>query len=987
ESVKRMAYDSWGAASKDLERVAALTGLAEHDVMILLKNEDEQIIRAFKSAAPGLEKTETMETLELGMGVMEPEDFQRLLIRGAETGEAGFNNMMRANVERGLADSLGVIAAPEIEQPILMRGMASILNAMRPTILARPDFALVETPDNFLRAGNIHALTGEDFDFLLGHGLPEQLSAGKIGVGESFVDALIPTRVFREKKVAGKVAGAIFEPLDPADAAFLQREIDELPSEIAKDIGAFIAAPDARLDALEQMPLIPAAFKRFVKGYQRRMASVDGRAATNAIWEASSDHFTKNLLSAPPQTIRRETAALQGFFQRLEDSGINPNAMQKMRRIGQRIMAGEKGAQAAAAKELSLDSLTMADAFSNKAFQRLPRTAQTAIIAETKASVDSGVPAAFAFRDAVRNNGALTYRTAGENVTRHYNLVKSAKQNYNDIFTELGIDRAEQTKAVLGSYNNTVRRVETLERKFQINKLGEQPLPAQARGDMTLERRGLKTQLQEGKLSGEAETAAEARIVEINEVLQKGTVTVESGVSRARAMRNQRYVFELANDDIDLTAAGSLSMIARGRGRTAAEFLPYQSFDSELSVMIDNRLHNGMVHLQDYANAVAKDDSAAALSSLKKMGRLFPELKGLGEAGAIIPPNMLAQTYADIQEKMWRRFLTAKVIGADEIAARATSVRGRFDPRSYNRLLNRMVKEVIGAEDLGVVRLKSAMDNIGRYGFNTDMLPALEAAENAYPALADSLLQKWEVATPKGAIRQIDESFRELQGVVDTFLRNEDYNRAGIQSVLDLMDDGAKIARDPGVRKEMSLRFSQSVQTAGIEGWRNKMVDYRFQTGVDRLAGFFSLFPVWGLRLPGYLMRQFVQRPGFIFGMNHIIQSGAYGDLGMGFGGGMFWAPHLRMSMLPIIARKGQSYTFEGDHPLNQIGNFIESLGFYPGPRAQTALAVGGGFLNQTGITTGQSEVDPQFIFGTLPEFRWLRDITATMGINEAQGF
>ncbi|KKL47296.1 hypothetical protein LCGC14_2336980, partial [marine sediment metagenome] len=147
-----------------------------------------------------------METLELGMGVMEPEDFQRLLIRGAETGEAGFNNMMRANVERGLADSLGVITVPEIEQPALIRGMASVLNAMRPTILARPDFALVETPDNFLRAGNIHALTGEDFDFLLGHGLPEQLSAGKIGVGESFVDALIPTRVFREKKVAGKVA-------------------------------------------------------------------------------------------------------------------------------------------------------------------------------------------------------------------------------------------------------------------------------------------------------------------------------------------------------------------------------------------------------------------------------------------------------------------------------------------------------------------------------------------------------------------------------------------------------------------------------------------------------------------------------------------------------------------------------------------------------------------------------------------------------------
>jgi len=987
ESVKRMAYDSWGAASKDLERVAALTGLAEHDVMILLKNEDEQIIRAFKSAAPGLEKTETMETLELGMGVMEPEDFQRLLIRGAETGEAGFNNMMRSNVERGLADSLGVISAPEIEQPILMRGMASILNAMRPTILARPDFALVETPDNFLRAGNIHALNSADFDFLLGHGLPEQLSAGKIGVGESFVDALIPIRVFREKKVAGKVAGAIFEPLDPTDAAFLQREIDELPAKIAEDIGSFIAAPDARLEALEQMPLVPAAFKRFVKGYQRRMASVDGRAATNAIWEASSDHFTKNLLSAPPQTIRRETAALQGFFQRLEDAGINPNAMQKMRRIGQRIMAGEKGSLDAAARELSLDSLTMADAFSNKAFQRLPRTAQTAIITETKASVDSGVPAAFAFRDAVRNNGALAYRTAGENVTRHYNLVKSAKQNYNDIFTDLGINRAKQTRAVLGSYNNTVKRVETLERKFQINKLGEQPLPAAARGDMTLERRGLKTQLQEGKLAGGAEAAAEDRIVEINEVLQKGTVTVESGVSRARAMKNQRYVFELANDDIDLTAAGSLSMIARGRGRTAAEFLPYQSFDAELSVMIDNRLHNGMVHLQDYANAVAKEDSSAALSSLKKMGRLFPELKGLGRAGAIIPPNMLAQTYADIQEKMWRRFLTAKVVGADEIAARATSVKGRFDPRSYNRLLNRMVKEVIGAEDLGVVRLKSAVDNVGRYGFNSDMLPALEAAENAYPALADSLLQKWEIATPKGAIRQIDESFRELQGVVDTFLRNEDYNRAGIQSVLDLMDDGAKIARDPGVRKEMSLRFSQSLQTAGIEGWRNKMVDYRFQTGVDRLAGFFSLFPVWGLRLPGYLMRQFVERPGFIFGMNHIIQSGAYGDLGMGFGGGMFWAPHLRMSMLPIIARKGQSFTFEGDHPLNQIGNFIESLGLYPGPRAQTALAVGGGFLNQTGITTGQSEVDPQFIFGTLPEFRWLRDITATMGINEAQGF
>ncbi len=1006
ESVKRLAYDQTTASLTDTTVVAAKLGISEREVLTRFRLDDPDILNEFRKAAPGLGPegvTASMETLTRGLKTMAPEDFEQMLIRAAEGGDTTFKNMFREGVERGLRDDFGVVEVPEIAQPPLIRGLASILNAMRPTILARPDFALVESMDNFIRAGNVFALTADDFEFLGRHGLPEQLSAGKIGVGESFLDALLPFRKFREVRVAGRVARGITKPLSKEEIKALQLEIDELPEEVAKDIGAFIAAPNARLEALEEMPFIPDLFKRFVKGYQRRMASVDGRAAALSMWEAASDDFIKTMLSLPPQTVNRSQAAIQSFLQRVEDSGINPNAMQLIRRNAQRILAGEPGALQKVAKVLNLNQMTLADFTANPAFLRLSKQSRFMITEDAFRQIEDGVPAAFAVQSALRRWSHTAYETVGEGATRKYGLVKTAQNNLFDVFkNDLNIDRAAQVKGILGAHNNTIKRLERLEKKLGINRLVDKPLVAERRAELEAEKGLLKKQVQnqtipyeeqvrlqkEGELTQQfGDVEVDKRIGEIDEILASGKERVDAGTSWSKNMRDERLTFEISNDDIDLTTAGSLSTVAGRKGSVAAEYLPFMSYDSELAAMVDNRLHNGFVHLEDYINLVNKGDSPGAMASLKKMAKLFPELQGLVDNGVVLPPTMLAQTFADINVKTWRRYLTAKVVASDELVARATSRAGRFDSRSYRRLLGRTFKEVIGSRDLGVVRLKAATDNMARYGFTSDMLPALESAEQAYPALADALMEKWKVLTPRGMIKEVDDSLRQLNTLTNSYISNQDYNRQGVDAVMDIMREGDIIARDPLVKKEMALRFSHSMQTAGIQGWRNKMVDYRYQTGVDRLAGFFSLFPVWGLRLPGYLARQFVERPGYIFGMNHLIQSGEYGDLGLGFGGGFFWAPHLRMSTMPIIARKGQSYVFEGDHPVNQIGNFFESLGFYPGPRMQLATATVGGFLNQTGISTGQSKIDPQFVFGTLPEFRWLRDISATMGINEAQGF
>ncbi|KKK61546.1 hypothetical protein LCGC14_3013250, partial [marine sediment metagenome] len=361
-------------------------------------------------------------------------------------------------------------------------------------------------------------------------------------------------------------------------------------------------------------------------------------------------------------------------------------------------------------------------------------------------------------------------------------------------------------------------------------------------------------------------------------------------------------------DDVDVTAVSQLSAIARRRGRLSAQYMPYLDFDANLAHLVDARLQNAHVNVLEYAERIGADDPAA-LMNLKKIANLFPEWRPLVESGTLLPPSAIAQMYRETTHKAWRRFVGAKGMVADEIAARAGSRSARFDQRSYLRLLDRTVKEVVGTEDLAAIRSLAAQRNLETYGFTSDMLPALEQMESNYEAVAEALMKKYQRLLPDEAAREVDAVLFRLNAVAKGYEANALHNQRSVDAMHDFYREANLMAKSPGVAAEMELRMSHHLQKEGIAAWRRKFVDYRYQTGVDRMVGMFSMFPVWGLRLPGYLAKQFVERPGYIFAMNHLIQSEAFGGMGgVGMGGGFFLAPHLRMSLMPIMARKGETF-------------------------------------------------------------------------------
>ncbi|KKM18870.1 hypothetical protein LCGC14_1661350, partial [marine sediment metagenome] len=711
-----------------------------------------------------------------------------------------------------------------------------------------------------------------------------------------------------------------------------------------------------------------------------------------------------------------------------------------MRRDLLAILSGDKGALTRATARLSLDNITLQDFITQPDFlgRAMSPTAREAIVSDIKGMLDDGVPAVIAITESLSRNAPLTYRTVGENVQRQANLLRGARDAVDDMYRDVGIDRVVSRKAVLGARKSSVKRVRSLEARFGLGKGERRPLTPQREGELGKDNRRLKTLIQESdvkrtaletelkqtkdamfplreverrepvrrgvipelnalraeekRILGELDALPkaedlQAQIDEVRVALADKAETLKSGTSYVKMMRKETLAFEMASDDIDVTAVSQPSAIARRRGRLSAQYMPFLDFDADLSRLVDARLNKAYTNVLEYAERIGKDDPAALLN-LKNIAKLFPEWNPLVQSGTLLPPTTVAQMYRETTHKMWRRFLGAKVMVADEMAARAGARSARFDQRSYLRLLDRTVKEVVGTEDLAAIRSLAAQRNLENYGFTSDMLPAMEQMESSYEAVSEALMTKYQRLLPDEAAKEVDAALFRLNAVVKGYKGNGIHNQRSVDAIHDFYREANLMAKTPGVGAEMELRMSHHIQKEGISAWRRKFVDYRYQSGVDRLAGMFSMFPVWGLRLPGYLAKQFVERPGYIVAMNHLIQSETFGGMGgVGMSGGFFLAPHLRMSMMPIMARKGETFIFEGDHPINQMTKFIEAMGLYPGPHAQLALDGMGSFLNQTGITTGKTQVDPQTTFGLLPpQFRWMRDFTRIMGINEGRG-
>ncbi|KKL50280.1 hypothetical protein LCGC14_2307070, partial [marine sediment metagenome] len=507
QSVERLGRDASAAAWKDVKRIAARTGMSDEEILLLIRNDDEFVKGAFNAGLPAGVEHESLVTLTNGLKTVEPDELAGLLKAAAEGGEDALSLSLGSIIIKGMKQDLGVIEAAAQPAGALVGANAAIINSLRPTVLARGDFAVLETVDNFMRAGNIFSLTPADFDWLSRYGLPESLKAGKLGIRETFLDALIPFRRFREQRVGAKVARGITEDFTPEEVALLQREIDELPPEVAKEVGAFVAAPGRNPEAIDQLPYMPSILKRYVKGYQRRMQTVDGRAGTHIIWDAASEALVRDALTTPPQTVNRAQSAIAQTLRRFKEAGFNPNLEPAMRRDLLAILSGDKEALARATERLSIDNITLHDFITQPDFlgRGISPTARETIVSDIKEMLDDGVPAVLAITESLARNAPLAYRTVGENMQRQANLLRSARDAVDDIYASVGVDRAVSRKVVTDARKGSVKRIRSLEARFGLGKGERRPLTPQREVELGAENRRLKTLVQVGQATPEDE--------------------------------------------------------------------------------------------------------------------------------------------------------------------------------------------------------------------------------------------------------------------------------------------------------------------------------------------------------------------------------------------------------------------------------------------------------------------------------------------------
>lgn len=261
--------------------------------------------------------------------------------------------------------------------------------------------------------------------------------------------------------------------------------------------------------------------------------------------------------------------------------------------------------------------------------------------------------------------------------------------------------------------------------------------------------------------------------------------------------------------------------------------------------------------------------------------------------------------------------------------------------------------------------------------------------QNNYPMLGRRILQSASKIMPGEYRKVMLENSATVKRVITELAANEDSDRAGLQLLHKMANEVVDISRDKVMKLRVSNLYRDAIQERGLPVARQRLVDYTQRTNFHKLASSVLPFASFQLHLPGYLARTFMERPGVIAFMNHFAQEadenlGPAG--GLMFGGGFVFAPQLRFSYLPIMA--GNNFVNGNDHPLNQMNAAFQLFGFSPGPNIQITADLMNRFADQAGVTKalGLPEGAPEFKGGLLPQWRFLQDVTAVMGIDGGKG-
>lgn len=959
ESIETQAVAQTHSVSKAIERVEAMTGLAPDQIIAGVRSNDPKVTAAFNNGVlDGADDFPPLRHLREGLALTEPEELAYLYNQSAQSSFARFELGLRDIVKRGMVATSGALAGPEVQPGAIEMMYTRAMRVFRPTVLATPTFMADEFVDNFSRAGAFWSHTPAHRNLMIDvGGLDESYRVANMSLAHKYMEQftfgmLPPERVRLEGRLANLRNAGV--PDSAEQIRKIEARLAEIPESedpIREAVG-FASAPERRAvqEGAEKLPYIgdvdvgglpvigPVArgARRFVESSQSRMNAGDKGAISYVKHKATSAAFLRDWMSADPRLLDPAGHAIRSALEKVAHMDLPHNVREGVFGDATNILAGTKDAVAEAIERANVDAFAL-DEITNSAYWRtLPDEAKFRMSQYIEEAAESGVPGRIAVQNAIDRFEPLAFQSAPTKSLRNYLLLDETRQNLYSVYRNLDIDRANLDNQVLAGYMGTIDLLRGLERHFS---------PDASKFAPTMSRK------------------------------------LEASLS----------AFRYANDDLNVVGAQGISDAVKDTpGRVSDRYLPLLTFDGQAAGLIYRRLQKASRHIYAYGEAVARKDPKAR-RHLDRVGKLMPEWRDISENAGPLAPSKAAAMFATSADKMWKRFMAAKVAAADDVYDMAGNVlHGVMSYRNASQVSRRMLKEIFANVGETGVRRDAAARVMERYGMPEQLGASFDRWQESYEELGQLIMQKWRGLEKNGAVEQVDKALAGLRRLA------HDYNNPGIvaegqklsRQLHDLYRQLDGIARQDDVMTTLKNSFAYHANTAGQAAVEKQMVDYSYQTGFDRSIGFVSLFPTWPMRLYNFTANQIVRRPSFLVAMNHFATTDAYDKLGLGVGNGFFIAPHFRASVLRFLASKGEFFIHERMHPIDQMSNFINALGIYPGPAAQLAVHTLGGTLNKTGITTQQTQVDPAFSFAPVPpQIQWMSDILrATAGLEFDDG-
>lgn len=868
----------------------------------------------------------------------------------------GIQAYMQREMTEGLVKVPGV--APEaLTLPNKFWGWtSSLVNRWRPLVTTyNPSFIPLNIFDDIFGRGGGGLVVGsadELTDMMVRHGYPADLTSG------------VRDDLWRLLKKAK-------EQPSPEEVEAARRGLTRAAVKVG---GESIETISKSSVGVTQMGIRHIGKSRVGRFAHAVVLKADQGAQLEIAQRGASQGFLRRVLEAD---VTDDLHVLKKYLMDFRSEGnINPMLLDEVERLSALAVTRPKQASKLIGEKFNYENIVMADVESSTAFRAMPQEWQDTFKVGTQMALDDGVP----MRNAV----------------------------------QLGIDKADRTITTLDNeaMRQAVRPLAHAERVLEgaFDDLGFKGLRAARKDATTIARETMQ---------GYANAVSEFNTT-----------------AATRYMKKRILPTSIALRQVDMATYSLVAKSAQANGMTGMLALPqFQAWNSRTTKQIARRMGKLTDQLDKYAMAMRAGDSAAAKKSLRAMARQHGDFSEFVNAETLPLPEMIFNQYRITGERIWNQFAGAKFEVAD--AMTAMFGRGSLNPSEMTTLFQKAQNEVFQQGNVAAMRAKWSQKMADISGLGDQVMPINTKGMRAE---LEAMIRQGEIAqvpeeqlipfrqrlqdlTDNPPTRPVQQFFLDMQNnyevigrstiesasklMPDEFHRlmlessgavrahaaqvglNEAQDQAGVMALHKFFEPLFAMNKNKRLVQRVGNAYRNAVQEDGIPLMRQRMVDYTRQTNLHRSLSAILPFASFQLHLPPYLARTFMERPGVIAAMNHFAQDaqeqhGITG--GMMFGEGLYFAPQLRFSFLPIMA--GNNFVRPEDNPVNQMNDMLSLFGFSPGPNIQMMGDVMNRFAEQSGFNRalGIEAAAPEFRGGLVPQWRFLQDVTALFGVDNGRG-